>query len=145
MLHVFLFTPCITEATTTSTLQQTKLQSMCKTTVITTTIGEELVQAVQKQLEFYFSPQNLANDAFLVAHMSKEMFVNLDVIANFKLLKSMTEDVELIKQAATKSALLVLDPTGTKIKAKNLAVQRNTIILREIPLATPVEVCKKVY
>ena len=46
--------------------------------------GDALMQAIRKQVEFYFSPSNLSMDKFLVSQMDPQMFVPLQVVANFK-------------------------------------------------------------
>lgn len=39
------------------------------------TVGDELKQAIKRQVEFYFSKTNLATDAFLVSNMNSQMYV----------------------------------------------------------------------
>lgn len=50
------------------------------------TEGEQLQleDAVMKQIEYYFSRQNLATDAYLVSQMDSEMWVPISTIAGFK-------------------------------------------------------------
>lgn len=38
-------------------------------------VGDELKQAIKRQVEFYFSKSNLATDAFLVSNMNSQMYV----------------------------------------------------------------------
>lgn len=38
-------------------------------------VGDELKEAIKRQVEFYFSKTNLATDAFLVSHMNSQMYV----------------------------------------------------------------------
>jgi hypothetical protein len=40
-----------------------------------TAAGAELQSAIKRQVEFYFSRNNLANDAFLVSQMNSQMYV----------------------------------------------------------------------
>jgi la-related protein 1 len=47
--------------------------------------------------EYYFSVDNLCKDLFLRKHMDSQGFVLLNVIANFKRIKSLTEDIELLR------------------------------------------------
>lgn len=103
------------------------------------TEGEELLEAIRKQVEYYFSRQNLNNDPFLVSHMNKDMFVPVEIIANFKMMKTLTEDVSLIIEAVKSSTQVILDETETKIRP-NFSISRNTVILRDIPSSTPEEV-----
>ncbi len=53
--------------------------------------GEPLMQAIRKQVEFYFSPSNLSMDKFLVSQMDPQMFVPLQVVANFKKVQFLTK------------------------------------------------------
>jgi hypothetical protein len=53
--------------------------------------GEALLLAIRKQVEFYFSPSNLSMDKFLVSQMDPQMFVPLQVIANFKKVQMLTK------------------------------------------------------
>lgn len=46
--------------------------------------GEQLEEAVIKQIDYYLSRQNLSTDAYLVSQMDSDMWVPLSVIAGFK-------------------------------------------------------------
>ncbi|KAL0478762.1 LA motif RNA-binding protein [Acrasis kona] len=107
-------------------------------------LGEELLDAIRKQVEYYFSRQNLANDPFLVQHMNNQLYVPIDFIANFKLVKNLTEDVSLIREAIRKSTTVVLDETEARIKP-NFNLPRNTVILRDIPSNTNIEDVRKIF
>ncbi|KAL2353928.1 hypothetical protein BJ546DRAFT_1062018 [Cryomyces antarcticus] len=52
---------------------------------------------VSMQLEYYFSVDNLCKDMFLRKHMDSQGFVFLSVIAEFRRIKQLTTDMELIK------------------------------------------------
>ena len=56
-----------------------------------------LMPMLTMQLEYYFSVDNMCKDMFLRRQMDSEGFVPLSVIANFKRIKSLTEDFELIR------------------------------------------------
>ena len=45
--------------------------------------GPELLAAIKVQIEYYFSPQNLANDTYLAAQMDPDSYVPLNVIMGF--------------------------------------------------------------
>jgi la-related protein 1 len=62
-----------------------------------------LLSAVSMQMEYYFSVDNLLKDMYLRKHMDSQGFVFLDFIADFKRLKSMTRDLELIKYVCQQS------------------------------------------
>ncbi|QDS74489.1 hypothetical protein FKW77_006919 [Venturia effusa] len=62
-----------------------------------------LVSMVANQLEFYFSDQNIFGDVFLRRNMDSQGFILLSVIANFKRLRGLTNDLELIKYVCQQS------------------------------------------
>ncbi|KAJ9609880.1 hypothetical protein H2200_006209 [Cladophialophora chaetospira] len=51
-----------------------------------------LLSMVMTQIEYYFSIDNLCKDLFLRKHMDGQGYVPLGVIANFKRIKTLTED-----------------------------------------------------
>jgi hypothetical protein len=106
--------------------------------------GQELFNALQNQLEFYFSRQNLSTDAYLISQMNSQKYVPVDVIANFRKVKSMTEDKELLVQVMRTCKNLVANEEGTMVRP-NLKMERNTLILRDIPSSTPLEEVKAIF
>jgi la-related protein 1 len=62
-----------------------------------------LIDAVSTQMEYYFSVDNLLKDLYLRKHMDSQGFVLLSFIAEFKRLKSMTTDLEMIKYVCQQS------------------------------------------
>ncbi|KAL1958588.1 hypothetical protein VTO42DRAFT_4185 [Malbranchea cinnamomea] len=56
-----------------------------------------LMSMISMQMEYYFSVDNLCKDLFLRKHMDSQGFVPLSVIANFKRIKSLTEDMDLLR------------------------------------------------
>lgn len=57
---------------------------------------EKLKQLLQHQLEYYFSRENLAHDAYLISQMDSDQFVPIATIANFNQIKKLTLDVALV-------------------------------------------------
>jgi hypothetical protein len=68
-----------------------------------------LKAAIKSQVEYYFSVDNLVRDTFLRSKMNGEGWINLQVIANFKRLMSLTTDINLIKEAISESTEVELD------------------------------------
>ncbi|KAM5442142.1 hypothetical protein MferCBS31731_002973 [Microsporum ferrugineum] len=56
-----------------------------------------LMSMISTQLEYYFSVDNLCKDLFLRQHMDSQGFVLLSFIASFKRIKSLTEDLDLLR------------------------------------------------
>jgi len=97
---------------------------------------EQLEQHVVHQVEYYFSPENLAKDHYLVSLMNSEGFVPLRTVANFKLVQHLSSDFDFVVASLRKSKNLIIDETGSMIKT-GFKPQRTTLIIREVlPTAT---------
>ncbi|KAG0166168.1 hypothetical protein DFQ28_007658 [Apophysomyces sp. BC1034] len=94
---------------------------------------------LQRQLEYYFSRQNLANDAFLLSNMDQDLYVSIAVIAQFKRVREWTTDLNAITETLRRSSKVIVDETGTKVKP-NLSLERTTVILRDVPESTEEEI-----
>ncbi|XP_044767089.1 la-related protein 4 isoform X2 [Coccinella septempunctata] len=101
---------------------------------------EILKKNLTKQLNFYFSTQNLASDRYLLSQMDKEQFVPIWTVANFNLIKKLTNDIELITEALAECVNVQLNESRTKVRPN---YQRCVVILREISQDTPVEDVKE--
>ncbi|XP_071536702.1 uncharacterized protein larp isoform X2 [Panulirus ornatus] len=53
-------------------------------------------EKIKKQVEYYFSDDNLANDIFMRRKMSKDGYIPVSLIASFNRMKQLTQDVKLI-------------------------------------------------
>jgi la-related protein 1 len=64
--------------------------------------------------EYYFSVDNLCKDVYMRKHMDSQGFILLSFIADFKRLKTMTTDLELIKYVCQQSSTIEhrLGPDG---------------------------------
>ena len=56
-----------------------------------------LLAMVHSQLEYYFSIDNLCKDMFLRQNMDSQGYVLLSVIAGFKRIKALTEDMDMLR------------------------------------------------
>jgi hypothetical protein len=92
---------------------------------------DELAAQLRYQLEFYFSPENLARDSHLTQQMDGEGYVNISVIASFGRVCSMTTDIGFVTQTMRDSKVLQVDESGTKVRVRKKP--RTTLILRSIP------------
>jgi len=70
--------------------------------------GDLLLETLTKQIEYYFSTENLLRDIFFRTQMDMEGWVDLVLIANFNRVKVMTTDFNLILEAVKKSTILEL-------------------------------------
>ena len=64
------------------------------------------LQTADIQVEYYFSMQNLAMDFFLRQQMDSEGWIDISMIASFNRLKSLTPDVNMVKEVMGLSSLL---------------------------------------
>jgi len=106
-------------------------------------ITEEHLDAIKKQIEYYFSKENLQNDAFLASQMDANKSVSIAVIMKFAKLKALTQDENVIRQSLKSSNVVTL--VDDRIRANIKAVGRSTIILREIPNDTNEEEIKQIF
>lgn len=97
---------------------------------------ETLRQMLATQLEYYFSRENLANDAYLMSQMDNDQYVPIWTVANFNLVKKLSKDIALITEVLRSSPNLQVDDEGLKVRPNH---KRCIVILREIARDTPVE------
>ncbi|PKA55588.1 hypothetical protein AXF42_Ash006790 [Apostasia shenzhenica] len=73
---------------------------------------------IVRQVEYYFSDENLPTDKFLMKHIKKDKdgYVPIAVVSSFRKLKKLTKDLELIEAALKTSSLLVVSSDGEKVK-----------------------------
>ena len=67
----------------------------------TTTPSAELdilKEKLKKQMEYYFSAENLRRDAYLLSQMDNDQYVAIEIIANFPQVKKLTNDISLATQ-----------------------------------------------
>ena len=90
------------------------------------------VEAVAAALDEIFAPANRADDAYLRSLMTSQLCVPLAALGRCERLSAMGADDSLIAQAACSSAVVSLDTSGTMLRPVDLAVRRNTLVLREV-------------
>ncbi|PCH44968.1 hypothetical protein WOLCODRAFT_139352 [Wolfiporia cocos MD-104 SS10] len=57
------------------------------------------------QLEYYLSPQNMAQDLFLRKHMDSRGWILISLLASFKRVQNLTADLQVVKDVLTLSTL----------------------------------------
>merc|ERR1719480_76922 len=103
---------------------------------------DQLKQMLTHQLEYYFSRENLAHDSYLMSQMDSDQFVPIGIIANFNQIKKLTNDIKLVTQVLRESPNVQVDVEGVKVRPNHT---RCTVILREIPDATPQEEVRNLF
>ncbi|KAI4298261.1 hypothetical protein L6164_031839 [Bauhinia variegata] len=83
--------------------------------------SDDLKLKIIKQVEYYFSDENLSTDKYLMSFIrkNKQGFVPISVIASFRKMKKLTRDYSFIAAALRESSLLVVSADGKKVKRLN--------------------------
>lgn len=105
--------------------------------------SDQLRSQLKRQLEYYFSAENLANDSYLISQMDSEQYAPISTIARFNKVKSLTNSLELVVEVLRDSPYVQVNETGDKVRP--VQKQRCVVILREVPESTPVEDVEKLF
>ncbi|KAJ6803311.1 la-related protein 1C isoform X1 [Iris pallida] len=76
----------------------------------------QLMEDIRRQIEYYFSEENLVKDAYLKQKMDEFGWVDLGLIGNFRKVAALTKDMEMIKSAMAASDVVQLE--GDKIRTR---------------------------
>ncbi|PIC38099.1 hypothetical protein B9Z55_010225 [Caenorhabditis nigoni] len=79
---------------------------------------DTLKEYVRKQIEYYFSEDNLQKDFFLRRKMSPEGYLPVALIASFPRVRALTEDFSLIGEALKDSTKVEVSPDNVQIRAR---------------------------
>ncbi|XP_056240562.1 la-related protein 4 isoform X1 [Seriola aureovittata] len=104
--------------------------------------SENLRDSLKKELEFYFSRENLSKDLYLMSQMDSDQFVPIWTIASMEGIKVLTTDMDLILDVLRSSPMVQVDEKGEKVRPNH---KRCIIILREVPETTPVEEVESLF
>ncbi|XAR60260.1 hypothetical protein NMG60_11033547 [Bertholletia excelsa] len=77
----------------------------------------DLRAKIVKQIEYYFSDENLQNDHYLISLMDDQGWVPISKIADFKRVKKMSTDIPFILDALQSSAAIEVE--GDKIRRRD--------------------------
>ncbi len=78
---------------------------------------ETLKDYIKKQIEYYFSEENLQRDFFLRRKMDQMGFLPISLIASFHRVQALTQDVKMVIDSLSDSTLVeVVD--GVKVRTK---------------------------
>ncbi|UMM23719.1 hypothetical protein L5515_004297 [Caenorhabditis briggsae] len=79
---------------------------------------DTLKEYVRKQIEYYFSEDNLQKDFFLRRKMSPEGYLPVALIASFPRVRALTEDFSLIGEALKDSTKVEVSSDNVQIRAR---------------------------
>ncbi|KAJ8762067.1 hypothetical protein K2173_006669 [Erythroxylum novogranatense] len=79
---------------------------------------QDLKRRIIKQVEYYFSDENLATDKHMISLIKKHKdgFVPISIIASFRKMKKLTRDITTTVDALRESSFLVVSSDGKKVK-----------------------------
>ncbi|CAJ0941369.1 unnamed protein product, partial [Mesorhabditis belari] len=77
---------------------------------------QSLKECVRKQIEYYFSPDNLQKDFFLRRKMNPNGFLPISLIASFPRVRSLTEDIAIIVEGLRSSDKVELNDSGDLVR-----------------------------
>ncbi|KAF3696831.1 La-related protein 4 La ribonucleoprotein domain family member 4 [Channa argus] len=103
---------------------------------------ENLRESLKKELEFYFSRENLSKDLYLMSQMDSDQFVPIWTIASMEGIKVLTTDIDLILDVLRSCPMVEVDEKGEKVRPNH---KRCIIILREVPETTPIEEVESLF
>ena len=110
-----------------------------------TVVNSDLQEKILKQVEWYFSDENLLKDSFMMKHINrnKQGYVSLKLVASLRKVKTITKDWKIVLESLKHSNLLVLNEEKTKIRRKTPAPQvdfthiTKTLIITDYPQENP--------
>ncbi|XP_016840374.1 la protein homolog [Nasonia vitripennis] len=120
-----------------------------------TEVTPELLTKIKKQVEFYFGDVNMQKDKFLIEQTRlDEGWVPMTVMLNFKILASLSKDIEVILNALEDSDLIEISEDRKKIRRSldkplpvyndeyRKAQEARTIYLKGFPMDSTIEILK---
>lgn len=105
----------------------------------------DLQEKIIKQVEWYFSDENLLKDSFLMKHINrnKQGYVSLKLVASLRKVKTLSKDWKAVLEGLKHSNLLALNEEKTKIRRVSPAPQvdfshiAKTLLITEYPRQEP--------
>ncbi|KAI9198054.1 hypothetical protein LWI28_009223 [Acer negundo] len=103
-------------------------EGQCKDDYLPTTVAvpaavltDDLKRQIIKQVEYYFSDENLPTDKHMMnlIKKNKQGFVPISAIASFRKMKKLTRDYASIAVALKDSSLIVVSSNGKKLRRLN--------------------------
>ncbi|KAJ1285451.1 hypothetical protein BS78_03G280500 [Paspalum vaginatum] len=105
-------------------------------------LTDELRDQIVKQVEYYFSDENLPTDEFLLKYVKKNKkgFVPIGTIASFRRMKKLIQDLSVIEAALRTSSKLVVSSDGKKVRRLHPLPhnewkdsERSTVLVENLP------------
>ncbi|CAG5116796.1 unnamed protein product, partial [Candidula unifasciata] len=97
---------------------------------------DEVLAPIRKQMQFYFSNENLPNDKFLNQHMDSDKFIPLELFLDFGRIKPICNSLDQLMQAVESSSILELSEDRKRVRVSQC---RKTLTLRGFPVSATEE------
>ena len=78
----------------------------------------QIMESVRKQIDYYFSMDNLCKDIFLRSKMDEKGWIPLAVVANFNRVRMLTPDMMLIVEAMRDSPIVEVAKDSAYLRAR---------------------------
>jgi hypothetical protein len=101
---------------------------------------DALKDSVRRQVEYYFSAENLTRDFFLRGKMDTEGWIEVHLIAGFNRVRMLTPDPAVIVDALLGSATVEISPDGSRMRAREGPLQ--WVLAGAAPAAKPAAAAK---
>ncbi|XP_072969017.1 la-related protein 6A-like [Typha angustifolia] len=117
-------------------------------------LSDELREQIVRQVEYYFSDENLPTDQFLLKFVKKgkEGFVPIALVASFRRMKKLVQDLSLLEAALRTSSQLVVSLDGKKVKrlhplpvTDSKSMKLRTVIVENLPENCSTEHIQKIF
>lgn len=102
---------------------------------------EALVNAISR----IFTREYLNTNPVLVGKLDMNFFITLDELYKLSILSEITTDTQLILDAVRSCSSVVFEEESGKVGPKEKLIQRNTLIIREVPSGTSEQVFFKIF
>jgi la-related protein 6 len=88
-------------------------------------VDADLQEKIVKQVEWYFSDENLLKDSFLMKHITrnKQGYVSLKLVASLRKVKTLSKDWRVVLECLKHSDFLALNEEETKVRRTSPAPQ----------------------
>ncbi|KAL3741504.1 hypothetical protein ACJRO7_017044 [Eucalyptus globulus] len=117
-------------------------------------LADDLKQKIVRQVEYYFSDENLPTDNYMMGWIkkNKQGFVPIGVIASFRKMKKLTQDHSVVATALKESTFLVVSPDEKKVKrlhpfpsTEALDPKLCTVLVENLPEDHSVENLERIF
>ena len=123
----------------------TSSSSIKSSNAVEVVVDPELQERIVKQVEWYFSDENLLKDSFLMKHINrnKQGYVSLKLVASLRKVKALTKDWQAVLLSMRHSSSLALNEEATKIRRITAAPKvdyshvSRTVIITNYPESEP--------